>query len=72
MAFAQIYKEFRGSVTLVREHLLDMTYEMLQSLRAAHQDPEAVGTADKASFVIRQLARVAIKASEEKNLLFFV
>ncbi len=61
MAFTQIYREFRGSATLVREHLLDMMYEMLQSLRAAHQDPESVGTADKASYVIRQLARVAIK-----------
>ncbi len=61
MAFGQIYREFRSSVRLVREHVMDMLYEMLQSLRVAHKDPESVGTADRASVVVRQLARVACK-----------
>jgi DNA-dependent protein kinase catalytic subunit len=76
MAFAQIYREFRGSATLVKEHLLDMLYEMLQSLRASHQDAEAVGTAGKAAFVIRQLSRIALKVStfflKKKNYSLFL
>ena len=72
LTLARVYREFRESDMLVRAHTLELLDHALACLRLAHNDADALETAQRASEVVAALKKIVADASKQKWRLLLV